>query len=1088
MTDSNLSAVTLGRYLRKRRKIGREKEKIPEYEDFLKHMSSLFALRTYAEEYWAGSPRGSHLEFEEHRYQAKTERQALPLEWSEAKKIVLPEEASPRETLISSVAVHCIEDVRLVSKGMRRILSRKRVMTPVGKVQQLDTYCMRWLMRQPGRDFAEKGGVRQRVMAVVRNEQYDTLENRVFKDFLIRAANLAESYLDENLERFPDHRVCRAVKDFRTVCQVALEMPEMNLISGLSAMPQPNYVLQQDNRYSKIWDAYRKIVQLAKLAEKLWDRREDLKKELDVLAEECKWQVENGKKALYRSRIWIKPLDGNLPAIEEHAGWNHDFAGAQVEKRRQILDQISPVVDGIGVVDVSGDHCWGKALCSGGFHANAKPRICREVFPLLDDECGNTKKTGLSEIFPVLNQKEDQEDSERLREAESLAKDYCSRLFGEYRDSNREMNELVVLSPDEWNAVTQEIVIRSFPMLERNRVHLLWRSVATVIGFDTEIQNCLSAENDMVSVLDIREDGTVLATRLMYLKDESDSKRLVPQRSAYWRNGKKNDDNYRWFDQQKWGDIFYHIRYAKVVCVAGRIPATLREFLKDSCRYREDDSGKVCKGIATYAGASWTVLSDGEKGWSQREGAVSFCRNHATKTLYYDELEAMWFVGQSDQEEVVKHVLVQANARFKGGATRKDELPKGIFSIGAGQNAIEFLFHIGNLESTTPLHSYKEDCHVSPRNNVPLSGHISVSPGQGIAITTVEAPGLLERPIELDYVRNMTLSRETMEMLEEKMRRSFPPTCARVEAFAKSDYQNNNNLKQIEKGVKFFLKYDCLNKLPADTFAKARSKTSAQLIPGESKLHLLDRKNVFGNAEGALRPFWLSEEAEKKLIRKISDNWNKDEDKCTRLLAWTYRGNLLKPCVAPIVDSYCKGARLQNAEVTFLSNCLAETGMKQLEEKTLKELLKRLNEGSANGNDLRLFYNLLQFDEEIFDKFKDLFTLDNSANVVKSLLVVMNRYRENGNPNNYSSCLRVFLYFLRLRKRDRNFMRPKEWFPDEKEAGCSQQSELYDKAIKELKKTISEESANTTMLRNVALEFVRGNGTIDGLVMVISGE
>ena len=159
-----------------------------------------------------------------------------------------------------------------------------------------------------------------------------------------------------------------------------------------------------------------------------------------------------------------------------------------------------------------------------------------------------------------------------------------------------------------------------------------------------------------------------------------------------------------------------------------------------------------------------------------------------------------------------------------------------------------------------------------------------------------------------------------------------------------------------------------------------------------------------------------------------------------------------------------------------------------MEEKTLKELLKRLNEGSANGNDLRLFYNLLQFDEEIFDKFKDLFTLDNSANVVKSLLVVMNRYRENGNPNNYSSCLRVFLYFLRLRKRDRNFMRPKEWFPDEKEAGCSQQSELYDKAIKELKKTISEESANTTMLRNVALEFVRGNGTIDGLVMVISGE
>ncbi|MGN0844251.1 MAG: DUF2357 domain-containing protein [Kiritimatiellia bacterium] len=1041
-------------------------------------MSSFFALRTHAEEYWAGSPRGSHLGFKEHRYQADTIRQALPLEWSEVKPILLPGEDHPRETLISSVAVHCIEDVRLISKGMRRILSRERVMTPVGKVQQLDTYCMRWLMRQPGRDFAEKGGVRQRIMAVVRNEQYDTLENRVFKDFLIRAANLAESYLDENLERFPHHRVCRAVKDFRTVCQVVLEMPEMNRISGLSAMPQPNYVLQQDNRYSKIWDAYRKIVQLANLAEKLWGCREDLKRELEGLAKECEWQVENGEKALFRSRIWTKPLDGNLPIIEKHADWDHTLAGEDVLKRRRNDDPFFSDDGQIGIVDVSGDHCWGKALCIGGLHANAKSRIFRETYPLLDDERGNARKIGVSEIFPVLNQEKVQENSGKLRDAESLAKAYCARLSGEYRNIRREMNELVVLSPDEWNAVTQEIVIRSFPMFERAKIHLLWRSVATVIGFDEEIQQCLTAENDMVSVLDIREDGKVLVTRLMYLKDVSDQKRLVPQRSAYWRNGKRNDDNYCWFDQQKCGNIFYHIRNAKVVCISGRIPATLREFLVKECHYQEDSPGR---GRATYEGVSWTVLSDGENGWSQRKGAVSFCHDHAMKTLYYDELEAMWFVGQSDKEEVVKHVLVQANARFKGGATETAQLPAGVFSIGAGQNAIEFLFHIGNLESTTYLHSYKEDFPISPKKNVLLSGSISVSPGQGIAITTVEAPDFFKRPIELDYVKNMERSRKTIETLEEQMRRSFPPTCARVEAFAKSDYERPNSpLNKIERDVKSYLKDGTL--LAADTFAKARRKTVADLSNGESKLNLLDRKNVFGNAGGALRPFWLSAVEERQLIQKLL------ADKCTRLLAWTYRGNLLKPCVARIVDSYCKGARLQNAEVTFLSNCLSEKGMEELENKTLTELLKRLEEGAANGNNLRLFYNLLQFDEKIFDKFKDLFPLDRSVDVIAKLLDIMNGYKENGNPNNYSSCLRVFLYFLRLRKRDRNFMRPKDWFPDEEEADCKQQSRLYDKAVKELNEPISNEGSSLEMLRKVALEYVEGNGTIDGLVMVKSGE
>ena len=73
------TAAELRAYLRRRR-TSREQDAIPEFEDFLKDVSQLFALRVASEEWWAGSPRGSDLGFEDHKYQAVSIREALPLE------------------------------------------------------------------------------------------------------------------------------------------------------------------------------------------------------------------------------------------------------------------------------------------------------------------------------------------------------------------------------------------------------------------------------------------------------------------------------------------------------------------------------------------------------------------------------------------------------------------------------------------------------------------------------------------------------------------------------------------------------------------------------------------------------------------------------------------------------------------------------------------------------------------------------------------------------------------------------------------------------------------------------------------------
>ncbi len=1118
MLESNYSSTVLRTYLRQRR-MGRAKDKIPEFEDFLRDVSVLFALRIAAEEYWSGSPRASDFSFYEHRYQANSLRFALPLEWDVVKQIILPDEDKPRSTLITYIATHCIEEVRNISSGLRRTLSRERVSTPIGKVQQLDTHCMRWLMRQPGRDFAEKGGVRQRVMSVVRREQYDTLENRVFKDFLIRAENLADSYLEELKTHFANHKVYLAVKRFRTVCQAALSNSEMDSISSLTTFTHPNYVLQQDNRYSKIWDAYGKIIRLSNLAEKLWSKRFALKKKLFNLRNESLWQEENKSIVRYHSQVWVNPLDGNLD-FTEYTCSSHASADDSMLKKRESKKLVSHVERGIGIVDFSGDRVFASALCVGGFHNNARPRILDDSFPIFDDEQGvssvvgldsssNAVKISLSSIFADLNNDSVQnEKGDCLDVATSHLNSYAARLFGEYRNIDRTLSELVILSPDDWNAVTQELVIRSFSMLSRKNVHLLWRSVAAAIGYEDQIRTYVK-ENDLIAVIDFRNNGEILVSGLKYLQDD-ETGCLVPQRSVYLRDGKVNESRYVSFSStvSSYSHLISHsiLKNSIAICIAGKMPIRFKHFLADSCSYKDvENCDGVILGRAHFGASRWVVLSDAEEyGWALKRGAMTFCKEHETRTLYYDEMEAMWVVGQYN-ENVVKYDIVKADDKFKGGTTREFALRDGLLAIGEGQRAVEFLFHIGKLTETTRLHSYKEILSDSGvKSTVALSGRVEVSPGQGIAITTIDAPRVLQEPIVLDYLRNMELSKWSIKILEEELPRSFPPTCAVVEPFSQYDYEGyswssvyapTRTHGKIKSAIEGYIKGVVpLSQVPGDAFAKAQRKTINELRHDESKLHLLDRKNVFGNNDKNYRPYWLTEESESVLLNKLVKAISRDRDKCLRLLAWTYRGDnpeLLK-CLNEILDKYY--ARRNNTvgitpvEISFLSNFLSYKGLRKLEHKALSVLFSRLKSEIANGNDLRLFYNLMQFDSEIFNKFN--FSVELSADIIRCLLRDMRMYRSGGNSTNYKSCLRAFLYFLRIRENDRYFLRPLEMYKNQKVVSTTQAqklSTLFEAANNEFSEKIAFESDDVRMLRLVTQKFLNGRGTIDDIVNVAEG-
>ena len=66
-----------------------------------------------------------------------------------------------------------------ISPHPRRILQRYRDNTPISRIQELDSACIRDYARRPGVTASEKAGARQCLLAVRRREQRDTLENRV---------------------------------------------------------------------------------------------------------------------------------------------------------------------------------------------------------------------------------------------------------------------------------------------------------------------------------------------------------------------------------------------------------------------------------------------------------------------------------------------------------------------------------------------------------------------------------------------------------------------------------------------------------------------------------------------------------------------------------------------------------------------------------------------------------------------------------------------------------------------------------------------------------------------------------------------
>lgn len=156
-----------------------------------------------------------------------------------------------------------------LEKRPRRILRRVHQMVPVGRVQEIDRRAMLWLARQPGETLAERAGDDQRVLAVAREENFDTLENRVLRAYGELAHLHAREYLDRNRTRKMSRRAT-VVEAFGRRCgRLSRELASRGVRAAEPGVI-PNFVLQQNPQYRGIWVAWIELLKQEREKDELW--------------------------------------------------------------------------------------------------------------------------------------------------------------------------------------------------------------------------------------------------------------------------------------------------------------------------------------------------------------------------------------------------------------------------------------------------------------------------------------------------------------------------------------------------------------------------------------------------------------------------------------------------------------------------------------------------------------------------------------------------------------------------------------------------------------------------------------------------
>lgn len=163
-----------------------------------------------------------------------------------------------------------LEALNAIVRSPRKLLLRIREPQRIDRIQELDSACLRAYSRAPGRTPIQKAGWRQQLLAVVRRETVDLLENRVARWTLEAMVSMAVSFLARHRDMSRSARY-QDVAQLRKFSSNILALLVQDQVSKLVQHPNtPTYCLQYESRYQLVWFAYRAIRRESRVVDDAW--------------------------------------------------------------------------------------------------------------------------------------------------------------------------------------------------------------------------------------------------------------------------------------------------------------------------------------------------------------------------------------------------------------------------------------------------------------------------------------------------------------------------------------------------------------------------------------------------------------------------------------------------------------------------------------------------------------------------------------------------------------------------------------------------------------------------------------------------
>jgi uncharacterized protein DUF2357 len=234
----------------------------------------------------------------------------LPLDWDTASKLFVPHGKEPPLELIAQISSSYRHKLLKLSSSPRKVLRKIRRKEHLSRVQQMDTNCLMWFIRQPGRNALEKAGSRQEIFAVAREEIYNTLENRVLKSMISLSHRAARGYYRKfnNSRKYKTSERLSLIQRFSLETRSILQSKIFEGIVNLHRTPKPNYVLMFDANYREMWHWYLRLVRQQEETEASWKWQQYL------FADWCKFATTvallriPGCRTLFKHEVWLRNL------------------------------------------------------------------------------------------------------------------------------------------------------------------------------------------------------------------------------------------------------------------------------------------------------------------------------------------------------------------------------------------------------------------------------------------------------------------------------------------------------------------------------------------------------------------------------------------------------------------------------------------------------------------------------------------------------------------------------------------------------------------------------------------------------------